>query len=70
MQYIFPVCIENLYFETILNIWKCHYNILKKKISFYQNVFLSFYLNVVCKNIVCDVGLNGFIYIISNLPKV
>jgi len=24
---------------------------------FYQNVFLTFYLNIVCKNIVCDVGL-------------
>jgi len=30
---------------------------LKKKKSFYQNDFLSFYRNIVCKNIVCDVGL-------------
>jgi len=30
----------------------------EEKISFfYQNVYLSFYLNIVCKNIVCDVGL-------------
>jgi len=29
------------YFENIL---KCHYNIFKKNISFYQYVFLSFYL--------------------------
>ncbi len=39
------------------NIFKCHYNILKKKICFYQNVFLSLYLNILCKNIACDVGL-------------
>jgi len=32
------VCIENH------NILKCHYNILKKKLSFYQNIFLSQYL--------------------------
>ncbi len=37
------------------NILKFHYIILKKKISFYQNDFLSFYGNIVCKNIVCDV---------------
>jgi len=43
--------------ETLFeNILKCHYNILKK-IYFYQNVFLSFYCNIVCKNIVCDMGL-------------
>jgi hypothetical protein len=29
------------YFENIL---KYHYNIIKKKISFYQNVYLPFYL--------------------------
>jgi hypothetical protein len=41
------VLIENIYFMTIMlietwfeKILKCHYNILKK-ISFYQNVFLS-----------------------------
>jgi hypothetical protein len=32
------VCIEN---PNILN---CHYNILKKKLSFYRNIFLSQYL--------------------------
>jgi len=30
---------------------------VKKKISFYQNVFLSFYCNIVCKIIVCDMGI-------------
>jgi len=25
--------------------------------TFYQNVFLPFYCNIVCKNIVCDVAL-------------
>jgi hypothetical protein len=25
--------------------------------SFYRNIFLYFNLNIVCKNIVCDVGL-------------
>jgi len=28
-----------------------------EKIYFYKDVFLFFYLNIVCKNIVCDVGL-------------
>jgi len=37
-----------IYFENIL---KCHFNILKKKVSLYQNVFLSFYLNIVCGNV-------------------
>jgi len=38
--------------ETLFeNILKFHYNILKKKISFCQNVFLSFYRNIVCKNV-------------------
>jgi len=54
------VCIEN---PNILN---CHYNILKKKLSFYHNIFLSqylfiaisFYCNIVYINIVCDVGLS------------
>jgi len=36
------------YFENIL---KYHYNILKNKISFYQNVFLSFYHNIVFENV-------------------
>jgi len=31
-----------------------HY--FEEKASFYQNVFLSFYRNIVYKNIVCDVG--------------
>jgi len=36
---------------------------LKKNFFFYENVFFkSFYGNIVCKNIVCDVGLNAFIY--------
>jgi len=52
------VCIENIYFWTILNILKCHYNILKKKISCYQNVFLSFYRNIVCENVKYVLGLN------------
>ncbi len=39
----FSCVIWKYFFETILNILKCHYNILKKKISFYQNVFLSQY---------------------------
>ncbi len=30
----------------------------EKKIFFIKMSFLSFYLNIVCKNIVCDVGLN------------
>jgi len=49
----FPVCIEKKNFRgTILNILKCHYsNILKKKISFYQNVVFTFYQNIVCKNV-------------------
>ncbi len=46
----FPVYLENSYFWTIIDILKCHYNILKKKISFHKNVFLSFYHNIVCKN--------------------
>jgi len=33
------------------NILKCHYNILTK-MSFYRNVFLSYYRNIACKNIV------------------
>jgi len=36
-------------FEKIL---KCQYNIMKIK------YFYIFYYNIVCKNIVCDVGLN------------
>jgi len=31
----------------------------EEKICFYQNVFLSFYLNIMLKNILCDVGLKG-----------
>ncbi len=27
-------------------------------LSIYCNIFLSFYLNIVCKNIVCELGLN------------
>jgi len=30
---------------------KCHFNILKRKYIFYQNVFLSFYCNIVCENV-------------------
>jgi hypothetical protein len=42
IQYFFPVCIEYIYFfGTILNILKCHYNILKKKYLFIK---MSFYL--------------------------
>ncbi len=57
------ISIENhhwcLWFEKIL---KCNYNILTKKVFlyFYCNVFLSFYLNIVCKNIVCELGLNTY----------
>jgi hypothetical protein len=40
--------IETL-FEKIL---KYQYSILKKKKYFYRNGFLSFYLDIVCKNIV------------------
>jgi len=44
--------------ETLFeNILKYHYNILKRRMSFYPNVFLSFNGNIVNKNIVCDVGL-------------
>ncbi len=43
-KYIFSVCIENFFFVIILNILKCHHNILKKIISFYHNVLLSQYL--------------------------
>jgi len=46
-KYFFPVCIEIIFLGTILNI-------LKKKISFYQNVFLSFNRNIVCKNVSCE----------------
>jgi len=45
----FPVCVENIFLGTILNVLKCHYNILKKKIYFYQNVFLSFNQNLCAK---------------------
>jgi len=37
---------------------------------FYQNVFLSFYFNIVCKTIVCGVGFNDIlcqIFFFSNL---
>jgi len=52
IQNMFFLCVLKIFFfGTILNILKCHYNILKKKISFYQNVFLSFYLNIVCENV-------------------
>jgi len=53
IQYIFPVCtcIENIYFYTNLNIFNCHDNILKKKIYFYQNVFLSFNRNIVFEKV-------------------
>ncbi len=44
IQNFFPVCIENIFWGMILNILKCHYNILKKKMSFYRNIFLSQYL--------------------------
>jgi len=33
------------------NILKCHYNIFMKNVSFYQNVFLSFYRNIVFENV-------------------
>jgi len=38
----------------------------RKKNNFYQNVFLSFYLNIniVCKNIVFDVGLSEHVFLI------
>jgi len=46
------VCIEKyhwcLWFEKIS---KRNNNILRKKFFFYHNVFLSFYCNIVCKNI-------------------
>ncbi len=35
----FPVSIENIFLGTILNILKCHYNILKKKISLYVSKY-------------------------------
>jgi hypothetical protein len=34
--------------------------------SFYCNIFLPFYLNIVCKNIVCELGLKK----IGNTDKV
>ncbi len=30
-----------------------------EEVYFYLNAFLSFYRNIVCKNIVCDVGLTS-----------
>jgi len=50
-------------FETKFeNILKCHYNTyFEEKHIFLSKIFfisLFFYLNIVIKNIVCDVGLN------------
>ncbi len=43
-------------FEKIL---KCNYNCLTKSdfLPFYWIIFVSFYRNIVCKSILCDVGL-------------
>ncbi len=43
-----PVCIENIYFEKILKICKCYYNILKKKNIFFSKCF-SIFLSKYCE---------------------
>jgi len=72
IQYFFPVWIENISFWTIMpietyfeKILKCHHNILTEKLFFCQNVFFTFYCNIVCKNIVCDVSLTKIWLIIK-----
>jgi len=42
-KFFFPVWIENIYFCLFENILKCNYNILKKKLSLYFNIFLLQY---------------------------
>jgi len=37
-----------------LQYFKMSLQYFEEKKYFYQNVFLSLYLNIVCKNVVCD----------------
>jgi hypothetical protein len=48
IQYFFPVCIENIF------LWDdSKYFEMSLKFFLNQNVFLSFYQNIVCKNVWC-----------------
>jgi len=58
-------CRRQNWFNTIYLIYSSGYLILKGfknkldgRFNSHCNIFLSFYLNIVCKNIVPDVGLN------------
>ncbi len=54
-QYFFSKCELKIFFFCLFEmILKCNYNILKKKISFYRNIFSSFYRNIVRQNVSCE----------------
>jgi len=44
------------YLDKKMSFFNSHMKKIRWKMSFYSNI-ISFYLNFVCKHIVCDVGL-------------
>jgi len=50
----FPVWIENINFFNAY--WNLVWKYLKMSLQYFKEK-ISFYLNIVCKNIVCDLGL-------------
>ncbi len=66
IKYFFPVWIENIYFLDNYAYWNLVWKYFKMSLQYFKekNIFLTKCLfifisqcNIVCKNIVCDVGL-------------